>query len=109
MFGVKGAGKMMQEQKLRTNLERLIKELEQEQIDEPNCKELEGIIVKLVPTKGFGFIRTNEGDLYFHASGVIEEAFEDLRVGMRVECIKYRDPTKSGERAVKAIGVTVAM
>lgn len=44
----------------------------------------QGTIKKLVSDKGFGFIATDNGDLFFHRSAV-EGHFDDLREGDTVE------------------------
>ena len=44
----------------------------------------EGTIKKLVAEKGFGFIKGQNGELFFHQSAVQGVAFEELREGQRV-------------------------
>lgn len=42
--------------------------------------------IKRLTDKGFGFIRTADGnDLFFHSSGLQGVTFEELRVGQNVE------------------------
>jgi cold shock CspA family protein len=46
---------------------------------------IRGEVVRLEPTRGFGFIRDDqEGDWFFVASGVRDGGLESLRVGERV-------------------------
>ena len=43
---------------------------------------MDGIIKALVKTKGFGFIRRDDGvDAFFHASSVLGKGFDELRPG----------------------------
>ena len=66
-----------------------------------------GIIVSLVMSKGFGFIRQDDGtDLFFHATGVCQPTFQELREGQPVEYMVI--PSKHHEGEFKAIGVVVA-
>jgi cold shock protein len=44
----------------------------------------EGTIKKLAE-KGFGFISSEGGDVFFHMSSLTELSFEDLSIGQRVE------------------------
>ena len=48
----------------------------------------QGTIKKLVADKGFGFIKGENEELFFHRSGVEGVAFEDLQEGQTVE---YQD------------------
>jgi CspA family cold shock protein len=57
----------------------------------------EGTIKKLVPDKGFGFIKGQNGELFFHSSAVQGVAFEELREGQRVTYQEGRGP--KGPRA----------
>ena len=40
--------------------------------------------IKKVLDKGFGFIKTADGDLFFHSSAVQGGGFKDLREGQKV-------------------------
>ena len=44
-----------------------------------------GKIKKLVADRGFGFIETEQGDIFFHLSSVNNADFESLVVGQEVE------------------------
>ena len=45
----------------------------------------QGVIKKLVPDRGFGFISGDSKDMFFHVSCVEEVTFEDLTEGQTVE------------------------
>lgn len=45
----------------------------------------QGSIKKLVADKGFGFIAGDDGEYFFHHTGVIGAAFDSLRPGQQVE------------------------
>ena len=56
----------------------------------------EGTIKKLTE-KGFGFIETSNGDLFFHTSAVQGTTFDQLHEGQRVEFTEGQGP--KGPRA----------
>ena len=41
--------------------------------------------IKSLGHRGFGFIETENGDLFFHQSALVETPFEDLREEQKVE------------------------
>jgi cold shock protein len=45
----------------------------------------QGSIKKLVADRGFGFIKGDQGEIFFHHSEVQGVAFEDLHEGQKVE------------------------
>jgi cold shock protein len=45
----------------------------------------QGVIKKLVPDRGFGFISGEQGDVFFHHSVVENGAFDALQDGQAVE------------------------
>ena len=51
----------------------------------------QGIIVRLTD-RGFGFIDTGGGDLFFHRSAVQNTTYEELREGQTVEFEKAESP-----------------
>ncbi len=57
----------------------------------------QGTIKKLVADKGFGFITTESGDLFFHHTAVQGTQFESLREGQEVEFSEGQGP--KGPRA----------
>jgi len=61
-----------------------------------------GTIVRIVPQRGFGFIRAERGDeIFFHATGVTGSTpFDNLREGQAVTYDQERDTRGRGERAV---------
>lgn len=64
-----------------------------------------GIITHIVKTKGFGFIRQEDGsDIFFHAMGCVNPAFEDLREGMEVEYMAVVQH-KGRRRAIGVVAV----
>ena len=65
-----------------------------------------GFIKKLVADRGFGFISTDRGELFFHHSAVDGTPFEALREGQTVEYTESRGP--KGPRAEKVSLVQAA-
>ena len=61
-----------------------------------------GSIVRLVRDRGFGFIRTDDGqEVFFHASGVTGGVpYDSLNEGQMVSFDVERDTRGRGERAV---------
>lgn len=57
----------------------------------------QGVIKKLVADKGFGFIKGDSGELFFHHSAVQGGDFETLREGQAVEYTEGNGP--KGPRA----------
>ena len=62
-----------------------------------------GTIVRLVRDRGFGFIRTDDGqEVFFHATGVEGTTpFDNLSEGQMVTFDKEQDTRGRGERAVR--------
>jgi CspA family cold shock protein len=61
-----------------------------------------GSIVRLVRDRGFGFIRTDNGqEVFFHATGVTGTPYDSLAEGQTVTYDVERDTRGRGERAVK--------
>jgi CspA family cold shock protein len=61
-----------------------------------------GSIVRLIRDRGFGFIKTENGqELFFHATGVTGGTpFDNLNEGQQVTFDRERDTRGRGERAV---------
>ena len=57
----------------------------------------QGTIKKLVTEKGFGFISSDSGEVFFHHSAVVGTTMEELREGQTVEFEEGRGP--KGPRA----------
>lgn len=53
--------------------------------------------IKKLTDKGFGFINTDKGDLFFHMSNLDGVRFDDLREGEQVEYTEGHGP--KGARA----------
>jgi CspA family cold shock protein len=52
----------------------------------------EGTIKKLVSDRGFGFIKGENAELFFHRSAVEEGSFEELREGQTVSYVEGSGP-----------------
>lgn len=63
---------------------------------------LQGTIKKIISDKGFGFIATDGGDLFFHRSAV-EGHFEDLHEGQKVEYTEGQGPKGPCAENVKPV------
>jgi len=62
-----------------------------------------GIVKTIFHNKGFGFIRQDDGtDIFFHASGVCNPQFADLREGHEVKYMIVEAP-----KGNKAIGISM--
>lgn len=62
---------------------------------------MKGTIARLVRDRGFGFIRTEDGqEIFFHATGVKGVTFEDLTEGQAVTFERETDPRTGKLRAV---------
>jgi cold shock CspA family protein len=60
--------------------------------------EVQGLVVKLFPKKGFGFIMTLDGrEVYFHKNSVLNGGFERLGIGMGVRFVE--EPGNEGPQA----------
>jgi len=69
----------------------------------------QGAIKKLFLDRGFGFIETVDGDLFFHMSAVRDTVFEQLHEGQTVEYEKGTGPQgKPCATLVKPAGMTSA-
>ena len=64
----------------------------------------QGTIKKLVSNKGFGFIKTDNGEIFFHVSAVQGAAFEDLTEGAHVEFEESEGPKGPRAESVTLIG-----
>ena len=62
----------------------------------------QGSIKKLVADRGFGFINTDRGDVFFHLSSLAEGVFEDLQEGQQVEF-----ETEDGPKGPRAVSVRI--
>ena len=55
------------------------------------------------PTKGFGFIEGERGDIFFHHSSLEGVTFESLREGQQVEYEEGRGPKGPRAENVKVV------
>ena len=53
--------------------------------------------IKKLTDKGFGFIKGDQGEIFFHSSSVADGGFDSLREGQEVEYSEGRGP--KGPRA----------
>jgi CspA family cold shock protein len=60
-----------------------------------------GTIKKMVAERGFGFIKTEHGDLFFHMSALQDAQFEDLEEGQSVEYTEGGRPKGRRAESVK--------
>lgn len=64
-----------------------------------------GIVTKLFPQEGYGFIQTPEGrEIYFHANSLVDTSFEEIDLGSDVRFIE--EPGDKGPQAtsVRRVG-----
>jgi CspA family cold shock protein len=62
-----------------------------------------GTIKKLVADKGFGFIATDRGEMFFHHTALQGTQFEALREGQEVEFSEGRGPKGPRAEAVTVV------
>jgi CspA family cold shock protein len=60
--------------------------------------------IKRLTDKGFGFIATASGDMFFHMSAVEGVRFEELREGQKVSFNEGRGPKGPRAENVRVIG-----
>jgi CspA family cold shock protein len=60
--------------------------------------------IKKLTEKGFGFIETDQGDLFFHMSSLRDIRYEQLQVGQRVEFESGQGPKGPRAEWVKVLG-----
>lgn len=60
--------------------------------------------VKKLTDKGFGFIETQSGDIFFHCSAVADNGYDDLREGQEVEYSEGQGPKGPRAENVRPIG-----
>lgn len=59
--------------------------------------------IKTLTAKGFGFIDTEKGDLFFHQSSVEGASYEQLREGQQVEFVEGHGPKGPRAESVKVV------
>ncbi len=62
----------------------------------------QGTVKKLVTDRGFGFIKGERGDLFFHHTAVLDATFDTLQEGQEVE---YQVEQGSGGKGPRATNV----
>jgi CspA family cold shock protein len=63
----------------------------------------QGTIKKLVSDKGFGFIKGDGAELFFHHSAVEGASFEELSEGQTVEYTEGQGPKGPRAESVKVV------
>ena len=67
---------------------------------------MQGTIARLLPERGFGFIRADDGQEYFfHRNALHGTRFEDLAPGTAVEFQLGRDPGDRDDEGPRAVSV----
>jgi cold shock CspA family protein len=61
-----------------------------------------GEVVEVSPIDGYGFIQAGESRIYFHRASVLDDAFDQVRVGTRVAFVE-----EAGEKGPQASTVRV--
>ncbi len=59
--------------------------------------------IKTLTSKGFGFIDTEKGDLFFHHTAVEGTTYEELQEGQKVEFIEGSGPKGPRAESVKVV------
>ncbi|MBX3427421.1 MAG: cold shock domain-containing protein [Pirellulales bacterium] len=59
--------------------------------------------IKKLTDKGFGFIKGESGELFFHHSAVVNSDFDSLREGQEVEYTEGRGPKGPRAETVKVV------
>ena len=60
--------------------------------------------IKKLAEKGFGFIKGESGDVFFHHSAVLDGMFDELQEGQKVEYEEGSGPKGPRAENVKIIG-----
>ena len=63
----------------------------------------QGTIAKLVQEKGFGFIKGESGDVFFHHSALVGTRMDELREGQLVEYEEGQGPKGPRAENVKPV------
>lgn len=59
--------------------------------------------IKTLTSKGFGFIDTEKGDLFFHHTAVEGTTYEELQEGQKVEFVEGSGPKGPRAESVKVV------
>jgi CspA family cold shock protein len=60
--------------------------------------------IKKLSDKGFGFIKGDKGDIFFHSSSVVNASYETLQEGQAVEYSEGTSPKGPRAENVKVLG-----
>lgn len=60
--------------------------------------------IKKLTDKGFGFIKGDQGEIFFHSSAVVNASYESLQEGQAVEYSEGTGPKGPRAENVKVIG-----
>ena len=63
----------------------------------------QGSIKKVIAEKGFGFIKTDRGELFFHSSALQGITIEALREGQVVDYTEGRGPKGPRAESIKVV------
>lgn len=63
----------------------------------------QGTIKKIVADKGFGFIKTDRGEIFFHSSALQGIQIEALREGQVVDFTEGRGPKGPRAESIKVV------
>jgi CspA family cold shock protein len=75
----------------------------------PSGPKVRGRVKKLVPDRGFGFVRGDDGkEVFFHRSGLGANDYDSLSEGDVVEYVVQEGPRGPRAENVRAVGADVA-
>ncbi len=63
----------------------------------------QGTIKKVIVDKGFGFIKTDRGEIFFHSSALQGISIESLREGQVVDYTETRGPKGPRAESIKVV------
>lgn len=63
----------------------------------------QGTIKKVIADKGFGFIKTDRGEIFFHSSALQGVTIESLREGQVVDYTETRGPKGPRAESIKVV------
>jgi cold shock CspA family protein/ribosome-associated translation inhibitor RaiA len=87
---------------MRRQLSKLVEKQRRDVKSHPE-QEVTGLVVRLFPEEGYGFIKTVEGrEIYFHRNSLVENDFDRLEIGTGV-----RWDEEEGEKGPQATSVRI--
>ena len=78
-----------------------------EQSNYAACQEFNEVsqgTIKKLTDKGFGFIKGDSGEIFFHSSSVVNASYESLQEGQSVEYTEGKGPKGPRAENVKVLG-----